>query len=207
MKLGFTPPMMAKVLTGQKTVTRRVVSVPLTKVELSWRSVVDSASVGRTVKFGQKYWTHCPYPANGSVDTAREQTELTRVRGGVRVRYSADGLVRDFPFADLAESHVRRLNVLPSGRMRLRYPRYMPAFLQRAYLQILDVRNEDLDRLTDQDAKAEGFDGAEHFIAYWDRLNAARGVPFSINPRVWVITFALVRVELKGSEHGTLPDS
>ena len=87
---------------------------------------------------------------------------------------------------------------------------HMPKFAARIWLEVVSVRAERLQEISEQDIIAEGIqpdmvdsgaldpnggwgiDVADYhhpFMALWDNLNAKRGHPWSANDWVWVVSF------------------
>jgi len=92
-------------------------------------------------------------------------------------------------------------------RLRVLHRRGRPPRHRVGRIEIVDVRSEPLGELTPADARAEGFDGTDAFVAYWVRLHDARWL--NARPEradlvgdrflkrwahrpVWVITFKVV---------------
>ena len=77
----------------------------------------------------------------------------------------------------------------------------MPKWASRIKLKVLKVRCEPVQKISEEDAKAEGVspENAEcncpggayrnAYCEFWDRLNAKRGYPWDSNPWVWVYEF------------------
>lgn len=80
----------------------------------------------------------------------------------------------------------------------------MPRWVCRIVLDVVDVRVEPLQEISEEDAAAEGClysrhpdspfgnGHAKNFRCLWDSINAGRGFAWSTNPWVWVVTFRLV---------------
>lgn len=84
---------------------------------------------------------------------------------------------------------------------------FMPRWASRILLEIVTVQVERLQNITEEDAIAEGVDGAESegakfcgwyekpiraYHRLWDQINANRGFGWDTNPWVWVIEFKKV---------------
>ena len=98
----------------------------------------------------------------------------------------------------------------PEWAGRTRSARFMPRWASRITLEIVNVRVERLQDISDDDAKAEGFEYygetlfkdygeilAEHtaiykYASYWDLLNARQGFLWKSNPWVWMIEFRVL---------------
>jgi len=80
---------------------------------------------------------------------------------------------------------------------------FMPRWASRLTLEIMVLRVERLQEITEEDAEAEGeswsgagdgenydvYSAVENYAHLWDSLNAKRGYGWDKNPWVWVISF------------------
>ena len=107
------------------------------------------------------------------------------------------------------------------GAGRVRSPLFMPAWAARDFIQIINVRPERLQEITEEDALAEGikilsgtwqsveedsetgklklvgepqpYTARYHYEALWDSINPK--YPWASNPWCWVYTFKLIQKE------------
>ncbi len=175
----FSADMVRAILAGKKTQTRRV---------------INPQPVDEDLRSG------CPYGVPGDRLWVRETCERkihfnfltgepTEIFDAV---YSADQehIVEEMGF-----------NLCPWFKKRKLPAIHMPRWASRLTLEIVSVRVERLQDITEADAKAEGVTGAlvsesgDHagfvpaFALLWDSLNGKRGYSWASNPWVWVITF------------------
>jgi len=77
-------------------------------------------------------------------------------------------------------------------------PYFMPKEAARKFLKVKDVKPEQLNDITEEDAMAEGttfgkgqrrWTARSAFMDLWDSLNAKRGYSWESNPWVWVYEF------------------
>lgn len=185
----FSGEMVRAILDGRKTQTRRIARV--TRVQATGGSL-DYAyiSTGRgrcvvvegpasDVSSPDEIAAACPYGAPGDRlwvrETWRHQGSTETVSA---VRYAAD--------EPAANPHRWSPSI------------FMPRWASRLSLGVVERRFERLQSISEEDARAEGFDatGAVHlaeparaaFALGWDRINGKRG-PWASNPGVWAITF------------------
>ncbi|PYD15813.1 hypothetical protein [Pseudomonas syringae] len=206
----FSAPMVRAILSGQKTVTRRV-----TKVQP--RSDADIGSYGKGQPFIRnpdvtKPNPECPYGRPGDRLWVREtwycdHFEVMRgpylkpddldigeaLNDGALV-YAADGLA---PYEQEQ----------PTWKPSI----HMPRWVSRILLEITDVRVERLNDIAENQARAEGItDGGcnncgnnepcgcecpapsavDSFVHLWDSINGAGA--WDVNPWVWVVEFKRV---------------
>lgn len=185
----FNGPMVRALLEGRKTQTRRVVT----------RTALDWLQPGM---FTPEYTAApenelSPYGYTGDLLWVRETWRLDgMVEPGQSVSFRAD-------WPDLP------------GPWRPSI--FMPSWASRITLEVTDVRIERLQEITETEARAEGIadggclscgrpepcgcenatpDAVDAFVWLWNNLNAKRGFGWDVNPWVWVISFAVHRVNV-----------
>lgn len=194
----FSTPMVAAVLAGRKSQTRRVLS---------------DQGFGRPFHMGGNDWqllgfddelephtfVKCPYGPIGTRLWVREKWAGTRCR----VCYAADGM--SYGIADAIDPYTGE--VVPDAKLfpetvgigvpvpgKWRPSIHMPRWACRLFLIVDDVRVQRVQDITEEDAMAEGCraDGIlprDEFAVLWDVLNAKRGYGWDANPWVWAIRF------------------
>lgn len=189
----FSAPMVRAILEGRKTQTRRVIK-----------------GEGRVCPQGQpgdRLWvreTFClessqeyelsdsQYPRDGRPT----KNEVDTCEGGswaVPWYRATDGEPNIVP-DDLEDSSDDRTRWKPSI--------FMPRWASRIMLEIVSVRGERLNSISEEDAKAEGVYAHPNFTTpvygmqfrdLWDSINGKRGIGWDKNPWVWVIEFKRIK--------------
>lgn len=198
--LLMSGPMVRAILDGRKSVTRRVVK-PQPPEDYGTIEVGRFHPTGWT-RDGEEYpcaetfgaytldgecsW-RCPYGEPGDRLWVRETWA-----GEESCVYRADSPNDD------------RSNIV-----RWRPSIHMPRWASRISLEVIEVRVERLQEITEEEAAAEGADpslfrepglsdGFEHRLSFahlWDSLNDYRGYGWDANPWVWVIRFRALTSE------------
>jgi len=190
----FSGPMVRAILAGRKTQTRRVVRwkgrTPPTAAEFC--GLTDSlgypASEGFIwAGFGNRrdplYW-RCPYGRPGDRLWVRETWGI-----------DPNDMAIDLP--DRANRIVYRADDSEDRPYHWGWhsPIYMPRWASRLTLEVTAVRVEQVQEITEADAKAEGCDGGKNvFQDLWEALNRKRGFGWDVNPWVWVVCFKRLEV-------------
>jgi hypothetical protein len=127
----------------------------------------------------------------------------------------------DFRLADIPDAYRSPSHVLYKADPRWAHAQdwlwrpviFMPRWASRITLEVTEVRVEQLQDISEEDAVAEGCtagggvtsgpmdpyetDGhtaVEDYAAAWDELNAKRGFPWESNPWVWAVNFKQVEL-------------
>lgn len=179
----FRGPMVQAILSGQKTVTRRVLKMP--------HGLWETSATGELLpipgkcpygKPGDRLWVRETWAADAQVDAVAPR-DLSQ---GEPIHYPADGAVRQTGCSMITPG---------KGRPSI----YMPRWASRILLEITDVRVEQLHAITNEQCSAEGARGGhgsipgyiynatvqEHFRYIWE----STGGDYFANPWVWVINF------------------
>lgn len=194
----FTADSVQAILQGRKTQTRRTNRLDLINERPDkwrlWGPEIDGnwAFTDHPLQ-GEKGATvdvRCPYGVQGDRLWVRESwahdcPHCTDIRCGNpdHIWYRAN----EAPI--VAESFA--------GSARWRSPMFMPRWASRISLEVISVKVERVQSISEDDAYAEGIErlhvnhgpAIRRFRWLWDSLNAKRGYPWSSNCWVWVIEF------------------
>ena len=180
----FTGDSIPAIAEGRKTVTRRVVKYISALGEAEdWCHKADGAQFAELVG---DYRRFCPYGVPGDRLYVKECIKYIGVypdNGQVQFKYRMGGCSH----ADNVPKWPNYLAKAEKGQWIS--PRFMPHWASRFTLEIVDVRPERLQEITEADAQLEGFERREHFIRYWDSLHKKPEEQFDADPWVWRIEF------------------
>lgn len=194
----FSAPMVRAILEGRKTQTRRVVKLP------EGHSIIPRGDVPGFFTLRTKAVSHhkveprgvtCPQGAPGDRLWVREGVHCDEDKGWC---YDADGTPMNWRPQD-EDVGVAWLETRPAKRSW--YPSiHMPHWASRLTLEIVSVRVERLQEISENDAEAEGCEPAlpvsdKRWVCgyrrLWESINGKRA-PWASNPWVWVIEFKRV---------------
>jgi hypothetical protein len=158
------------ILDGRKTMTRRVV----TGNALKMLTIASPDVVARDLpkwKVGDRLWVRETWKP---IHHAQRHNETY-------VEY-------EYPWGRKSIKHNLGMDIPTKWRS----PIFMPRWASRIILEITDVKVEQLQNITEEDAIKEGYDRRDAYAWAWNSINAKRGYPWESNPWVWVIEFKRV---------------
>lgn len=206
----FSGPMVRAILDGRKIQTRRVVKYEIRGPNppgetFDWMDKHGEwIAAHGTIKFSETSAARlCPYGKPGDRLWVRETWRPTVIIGETYTayvtEYRADGEWQEAEFDDWEEVFDDR------RRDRWRPSIHMPRWASRITLEVIGVRVERVQEITNEDAKAEGVTDTPYpmktykgwadgvytalFHDLWDSINAKRGYSWEANPWCWVVEF------------------
>ena len=211
----FSAPMVRAILEGRKTQTRRVIKGLGSKLGDEYCTELRNGEIVETA-------TLCPYGTAGDYLWVRETWRLASVNASI---LDAQFWTVQFKnFAALPHPQPKRELFAPlaakdtftPGRTGIEFGKwrpsiFLPRWASRITIEVMSVRVERVQDISERDAIAEGIDEWEEMFrcgpdnnpcwtrdavaAYrwlWDSINAKRGYGWDVNPWVWVIEFKQV---------------
>ena len=200
----FTDEMVRRILSGEKTQTRRPLSdaqrcTPPAGAEFSeYHWSVPAACFTVPWLMPGTHWSARLPAAPGDVLIGRECHRVSGGITGVRVDYRAGGhriVEREMErVGDALVHYLPDVSTMERPRGRWRPSIHMPRWAARIVRPITGVRVERLQDITEADAVAEGFghagtDARHEFACVWDDLYVNRGMGWAFNPWVVVVEF------------------
>jgi hypothetical protein len=202
----FSGPMVRAILDGSKTMTRRVVKMPADMLPNPSLFLIDP---GGTI-FGPG-----PY-----IKTWRSEDGADIMNERIRCHYGYPGdrlWVRETWATSKSLDHVKPSDLAPGApieyaadrcltisggklpdRGKWRPSIFMPPWASRITLEITGTRVERLQKISEEDALAEGIEPGDSGVEGWGRfcyrklwnsMNEKRGYGWDVNPWVWVVGF------------------
>lgn len=168
------------IIAGRKTQTRRVVFQ---------RYLLCNDPAGEVDNADIVSW--CPYGASGDRLWVREKWAFEDFgEEEQRIVWAADLAAAWIGVGhSLGKPFYLSSDYTPS---RWRPSIHMPAWASQLTLEVVNVRVQRLQDISEVDAKAEGVEYRAPFVSLWNTINAKRGFPWSANPWVWAVTFKRV---------------
>ena len=185
----FNSPMVRAILAGTKTQTRRAVKPQ------------PAADLGYMMGYSQQYAIQC---GEDWPDDARDRVRCPYGAPGdrlwVRETWGHWGMIE--PESDCI---IYRADADQSGIV-WHSSIHMPRWASRILLEVVAVRVERVQDISEADALAEGmlleekwtpdlrYPARAAYAKLWDEINAKRGYPWAANPWVWVVEFKRLEV-------------
>jgi hypothetical protein len=184
----FSGQMVRAILDGTKTQTRRVVKPQPVQVRIS----DEGCNVPMCLPPRQAFHMKFPYGMIGDRLWVRE-TWMPYYGLPGNITYRADyrgNYVQEHRWPDKWHPSI-----------------FMPRWASRITLEVLDIRVQRVQEISERDAEAEGISRVDlgtdergrpvnkmilfrlHFSVLWNSINAKRGYAWEVNPWVWAITF------------------
>jgi len=198
----FSTSMVKKILSDEKTQTRRILLVPWkgNKKTLPYEPyfIEEDGIMYFQDEYGDYHKVKdaykCPYGRCGDLlwvkETWRiwESATFGSISGEPLDPDIIKGSLKNFEEEFLKSRPIEYLaDTNEEGPWRSSI--FMPKWASRIKLRITDVDVQKINDITDNDVCAEGFDSRDEFIKLWNNINEKSGYTFEKNNWVWVIKF------------------
>lgn len=194
----FSTEMVQAILDGRKTMIRRVIKpqpTPYDKTE--WPTLPPGLDWKSCCYWGGSFERQCPYGQVGDRLWVRETFMFWK---GADIRESYIGTNMEVALGEPPHYRYKADDPQNYG-FKWRPSIFMPRHASRITLEITNIKVEKLQKITPEDAVAEGVEYMPParlrnerlpvalivFAGLWDKLNTKCGYPWESNPWVWVI--------------------
>jgi hypothetical protein len=200
----FSAEMVRAILAGRKTQTRRIINPqPLEGSTVGWSAFSGETHIEcRSYAIPHQSFIKVPYGKKGDRLWVRETFQpiwATEAPGNWK---TGEGYAINYPATDGIKEWVDETASDGELTRRCKPAIHMPRWASRITLEIVRVRVERVQEITEGGVAAEGFKKEGNlwhpmdstnpiyaFELYWDLLNDKRGFGWEKNPWVWVIEF------------------
>ena len=197
----FNGEMVKAILGGRKTQTRRIIKSQPNYIRFN--QVVLNNHVGFEDEHGNPI--KCPFGKVGDRLWVRETFWISQSENGILYR-------ADIPMhwdAKDTECEINDIN-LKAEEYKWKPSIHMPRMASRIALEIVDIRVERLQDITESDARADGITTEKPKSAYWENRNnfavsefmglwesiySKHGCGWFTNPWVWVVEFKMLEAK------------
>ncbi|WP_137009574.1 hypothetical protein [Aquitalea aquatilis] len=200
----FSASMVRALLDGSKTQTRRVMKNPPTTSEhFPWLGVKSLRGPGHFVYPNalRQILAECPYGQSGDRLWVREKFQPLYAEGYEFRSVDWDtgkGYAISYPATDGIHEYIDPDDNITSA---CKPSIHMPRWASRILLEIVSVRMERLQDISEVDALAEGMSGCtlgqvgrvDRYRHLWETINGPGS--WDVNPWVWVVEFKIVESE------------
>lgn len=179
----FSGPMVRALLAGTKSQTRRAAADRHFSAAFHARCPAVGVERALAAMWDDPAHVKRPYGRPGDQLWVRETWRPEWFVGERRIRYLAggEGIAPEGVGAAFDELVSRR----PAGRWRPSI--HLPRWASRITLEVVAIRVERLNAITEADALAEGVGARSAYAMLWDEINGAGA--WRANPWVWVVEF------------------
>jgi hypothetical protein len=215
----FSTPMILKILSGEKNVTRRIVK-PQPPDYIDYFEFVEADFECYHIKHptvfrpfgilgvrstypdikakytpGDRLWVRETWGINGyNNESAYEINAIYKADNFTNISIDLDNEELWERIIKQEEYYRKKLfeqkkEFIPKWRPSI----FLPRLAARIFLEIKTARIERLHKLDDIEAQREGFKNREEFIKFWDTKNRkGRGYPWEVNPWVYRIKYGKI---------------
>lgn len=212
----FSAPMVRALLNGSKTQTRRIVKPqPVELPDFNRGGLSINVGGAKYQTFNPEMYRHrCPYGQAGDLLWVRETWRHTAscldearaitedIMSGSAVDWRADYVERLIKTGELTREDAEVSSDFETWKPSI----HMPRWASRIMLEIINVRIEQLQAISDADCIAEGASGghgsipdypyaatpAEHYLHIWESINGSGS--WKSNPWIWVVEFKVIKL-------------
>lgn len=203
----FSEPMILAILDGRKTQSRRVVNPKLLSFNGSCYTIPDDSFLSDLCPYreGDRLWLKEPWAAHwNALDHDNYIRPGFRKVFDANVKQENGSIAKASPEKPIYVHYKADNPEQVMSHVPWRSAKSMPQWASRITVEILKIRIEKLQNISEEDAIAEGcgieinteygFNARPAFVNFWNSKNIKRGYGWDANPWVSVTEFVLYKI-------------